>query len=219
MWYEISCLWQQWLYLCFMVPCHHGIVDRQEDGQGNSENVCTCRPTAVSMLHEDLIHVQHNDGTGACINMSLASSLWGHTQDPMTAHVHIHTRSYWLCNYSGKRSYSGPTDKHIVQTSWETTTMIQTVCYYSDRWLMHTCHHEHRYQHHHRRQMGKEEKDLPGNPQETFPPTYYQEIEQVYKDAQTTNHWPHTQTVFFNVGRANKITSVWFLTKLIHKCT
>ncbi len=85
---------------CFMVSCHHGIVDGQKDRQGYCETVCTCRAPAVLMLettqfgqHEDLIHVQHNDGTGACINMSLASSLWGDTQDTMTAHVRIHTHA------------------------------------------------------------------------------------------------------------------------------
>lgn len=134
---------------------NYEIVDGQKDRQPYCVPVRTCHATAVLMMgttrfgrHEDLIHVQHNDGTGACINMSLASSLRGHKQDTTTAHVHTH------CNYSGKRPYSGLTEKHNVQTSWETTMMIQIVCYYSDRWLMYTCHHERMYQHHHRHQTG-----------------------------------------------------------------
>lgn len=63
--------------------------------------VCACCAAAAWMMettqfgqHDNLIHVQHNDGTGACINMSLASSLWSHTQDTMTAHIHIPTRKH-----------------------------------------------------------------------------------------------------------------------------
>lgn len=74
------------------------IMGLYTDRKTDRDIVCTCGATAVLMLettqfgqHEDLIHVQHNDGMGACINMSLGSSLWGHTHNPMTTHAHTAT--------------------------------------------------------------------------------------------------------------------------------
>lgn len=176
--------------------------------------VWTLETTTQFDQHEDLIHVQHNDGTGACINMSLASSLWGHTQDSMTAHVHTHTHSYWLCNYSSKRSYSGPRDTHLYITSrhpgkqrWWSRLFVITVtddsCTHvimstdnsiiiSIRW---------------------EERDRSARQHTRLSNRRTITVSLQKRNTQTTNHWPHTHGI--NKYNDYHVT----LTKLIYKCS
>lgn len=65
-----------------------GETNGRTDGQDYCAFVCLIRFDGGNQHRS---RAQHNDGTGASGNMSLASAWWSHTQDTMTTRLHTHT--------------------------------------------------------------------------------------------------------------------------------